>query len=273
MHFHFPLTTQTILWTLAFAAHLVLLVVLMGRDRIRRFPWFSLSIALSALRLLSSHLLVGRMSQVLLAEIFIPMGLVIGFVNLMVLVEVARRAFGGIARQKWTIGALSAIAAGAALLIYWGRPWPAWAMLMANPPLNVLQFITQKTMLLADIESVIVGLLIVALGARVGAGFRSHAQQIAIGLMTAAVAELSVEKIWEAIARKAVVHSMEERNHILGIGEKLMNTNKVVYLVVLIWWIVCLWRDEKGRDQAPGIGEQTDTAPEITQIEANGEPL
>ena len=56
MHFHFPFTVLTALWTLTFAAHLVLLVVLMGRDRVRQFPWFTANIVLVALRLLTSQI-------------------------------------------------------------------------------------------------------------------------------------------------------------------------------------------------------------------------
>ena len=41
MHFDFHFTAISVLWTLTFAALLVLLVVLMGRDRARRFPWFT----------------------------------------------------------------------------------------------------------------------------------------------------------------------------------------------------------------------------------------
>ena len=41
MHFNFAFTAVQVLWTLTFAAHLVLLVVLLGRDRTRRFPWFT----------------------------------------------------------------------------------------------------------------------------------------------------------------------------------------------------------------------------------------
>jgi hypothetical protein len=28
--------------------------------------------------------------------------------------------------------------------------------------------------------------------------------------------------------------------------EKLLNTNSAVYVLVVIWWIVCLWIDEPG---------------------------
>ena len=71
MHFNFDFTAVQVLWTLTFAAHLVLLVVLMGRERIRRFPWFTTGIVLVTLRLLSSRLLYGRLPQLTMGGIFI----------------------------------------------------------------------------------------------------------------------------------------------------------------------------------------------------------
>src|SRR5215469_5623691 len=109
MHFHFPFTVLSVLWTLTFAAHLVLLVVLMGRDRVRQFPWFTANITLVALRLLTSRLLFGRLPQMTTAEIFIIMAAVGAFVSLMVVIEVARRAFRKVRRTSWILGALIAM--------------------------------------------------------------------------------------------------------------------------------------------------------------------
>ena len=71
MHFNFGFTAAQTLWTLTFAALLVLLVVLLGRERARRYPLFTTWIALIALQRLMSRLLFGRMPQLTLAEIFI----------------------------------------------------------------------------------------------------------------------------------------------------------------------------------------------------------
>ena len=61
MHFNFHFTQIQVLWTLTFAALMVLLIVLLGRERIRRFPWFTASIVVLALRLLTSRLLFGKL--------------------------------------------------------------------------------------------------------------------------------------------------------------------------------------------------------------------
>lgn len=252
MHFHFPFTVLTVLWTLTFAAHLVLLVVLMGRDRIARFPWFTAGIVLVALRLLSSRLLFGRLPQITLSTVFIVMADLGAMIGLLVILELARRAFGRVRRTSWIAGALVLMALGGAVLALWG-PWPAWKTITADSTmstLQLLQLIAQKASLLVDVETIALGLLIVLLGRRYGAGFRSHTQQIVIGLSTASIAQLTMQAVWERIARTAVAHTMADYERVVGIREKLFNTNSAVYLAVLVWWIVCLWIDEP--NVAPG---------------------
>lgn len=253
MHFHFPFSATAVLWTLTFAAHLVLLVVLMGRDRIKNFPWFTASIALITLRLLSIKLLMGRLPEITMDTIFIAMADVGALVSLLVVLELARRAFGSVKRTTWITCALILIAIGAVVLKFWGA-WPAWQTLTASSKmsaLRLLQLLAQKAGLLVDVETIAVGLLIVLFGRRFKAGWRSHTQQIAIGLSTASIGQLSIQAIWEWIVRTAVAnpkiaYSIPDRTRIMGLGEKLSATNSAIYVAVLIWWIVCLWRDEPG---------------------------
>ncbi|MGB7549285.1 MAG: hypothetical protein WBM14_16230 [Terracidiphilus sp.] len=248
MHFNFAFTAVQVLWTLTFAAHLVLLVVLLGRDRARRFPWFTTGIVLVALRLLSSRLLYGRMPQLTMSAIFIVLADLSAVVGLLVVVELARRAFARASRNAWLVWTLVLLMLGASVLAAWGK-WPAWKTLAVDTPLALLelmQLLAQKTGLLVDVLTVALGLLVVLFGRRYGAGWRSHAQQIVIGLSTASLGELTVQAIWQIIARTAAPHSMAEYERIVGLREKLFNANGVVYLLVLIWWIVCLWMDERG---------------------------
>ena len=246
MHFHFSFELlEQVLWVVTFAAHLVLLVVLLGRDRAKRFPWFTASIALVAFRLLTSRLLFGRLPQMTMAKMFIVVADIGAFLSLLVILELARRAFGRVRRTTWVGSALAVMAVGALVLAFWG-PWPAWRTVVSGPSINVLQMIAQKASLLGDVETIVVGLLIVAFGHRYGAGWRSHTQSIAIGLSTASIAQLSVQAIWQAIVHKAVAHSMAEYQHILGIREHLFNTSSGVYIAALIWWIIMLWFDEPG---------------------------
>ena len=248
MHLNFNFTAVQILWTLTFAAHLVLLVVLLGRDRVRRFPWFTAAVALVALRLIASRLLFGRLPQLTLGAIFVILADVSAVVSFLVLVELARRVFGNARRALWIFWSLVLPAIGGVVLASWGH-WPAWKTI--NPTtwmafLGLLQMFAQKGGLLTDVLTVTLGILVVSFGRRYGAGWRSHAQQIMIGLSTASLAQLSVQVIWQIIASTAKPHSMAEYDRIVGLREKLFNGNSVVYLAVAIWWIACLWIDEPG---------------------------
>lgn len=262
MHFHLPFTVADVLWTLTFAGHLVLLVVLMGRERTRRFPFFTASIALVAFRLLSSKLLFGRLPQLMMIELVIITAVIGVGLGLLVQLELARKAFGGVARVAWVSGALAAMGLGAVVLRYWGT-WPPWAQIREGTSFQLLQILAQKGSLLVDVENIAVGLLILLFGARTGAGWRSHTQRIVIGLSTASIGQLSVQGIWEAIVRTASPHSMDEYNRVLAIRERLFNANSMLFIAVLVWWIVCLWLDEPGTARA---------TPEGSVIENEGEP-
>jgi hypothetical protein len=249
MHFNFGFTTVQVLWTLTFAAQLVLLVVLLGRERMRRFPWFAASIVLITVRLLASRMLFGRLPQITAASIFITMDDLVEILGLLVLVEMARRAFATAQRRAWIINTAGVAAVGVAVLAVWGQ-WPAWKTLTANFSyagiLSLMQLAAQKGDLLVNVLTVELGLLVVLFGRRFTAGWRSHTQQIVIGLSTVAVSRLAVQGIWQIITVTAAPHSRAEYERILGLRDKLLNGNSVVYLAVVVWWIACLWIDEPG---------------------------
>jgi len=227
MHFNFGFTTVQVIWTLSFAAMLVLLVVLLGRDRAGRFPWFTTGIVLIALRLLAARMLFGRMAQIPLSAIFITLADLGVIVGLLVLVELARKAFGDAKRRSWIISTMVVLTVGAVVLATWGA-WPAWktfASLSAVSALRLLQLIAQKGDLLLNVLTVELGLLIVLFGRRFKAGWRSHTQQIMIGLSTVAIGELVVQGVWQVIALTAAPQSRAEYERILGLREHLFNAN------------------------------------------------
>ena len=66
---------------------------------------------------------------------------------------------------------------------------------------------------------------------------------------------------------------------IVGLREKLFNANSAVYLLVLIWWIVCLWIDEPGtarrlrrRNAAGEIACQSCRQPMLGQSKGKNPP-
>lgn len=248
MHFNFNFSTGQILWTLTFAALLVLLVVLLGRDRVRRFPWFTTSMALMALRMLAGRLLYHRMSVVASEMIFLALADVAAIIALLMVVEIARRAFVGLERKMWIAGTLALLCVGAAVLVLWG-PWPSFKTLMTpseESTLRLMQLFAQKADLLANVLFIQLGLLVVLFGRYYKAGWRSHTQQLVIGLSTAAIAELTIRGTLQQIATHVVIHGQADYQRIVGLMTKLNNANSVIYLVVLVWWILCLWIDEPG---------------------------
>ena len=248
MHFDFHFTAISVLWTLTFAALLVLLVVLMGRDRARRFPWFTASIVLVALRLLTNRLLHDKLPQLTMGAIAISLADLSVLVGLIVLIEMARRAFKKAGAGAWAGWTLGLLALGGVLVWKWG-PWPQWKTIAFDTTIAKLQFMqlfAVKTGLLVDVLSVALGFVVVAFGKRYGAGWHSHVQRIMIGLSTASIAQMGAQGIWEIIARHTTPHSRAEYERVIGLQGKLLNTNSAVYVIVLIWWIVCLWIDEPG---------------------------
>ena len=254
MHFNFDFTTAQVLWTLTFAALLVLLVVLLGRDRVRLFPWFTASIALVTLRMLIGRLLYGRIAPIQMSTVFILLGVLGSLIGLLVLVEVARRAFGGLQRSLWIVNTVGMVTVACGVLAAWG-PWPVWKTLTADSQLatlRLIELVAQKGNLLAELLAVELGLVMAIFGRRFKAGWRSQSQQIAIGLSTAAISELIVLGAWQLIATRTTPHSQADVNRLVDLGARLVNGNKVVYLAVLVWWIVWFWMDEPG---AGGVGE------------------
>ena len=248
MHFNFHFTAVQTLWTLTFAALLVLLVVLLGRDRIRRFPWFSTSVVLVTLRLLINRLLHDRLPPLTMGEIAITLALLSALVSLAVLIEMARRAFRRASSRAWLVSTFVLLIIGGLVVWKWG-PWPnfrtiAFDTLIAK--LQFMQFISVKLGLLVDVLSIGLGVLVVAAGSRYGAGWRTHVQRIVIGISTASLSQMTAQGVWQTIARHTTPHSQAEYERVIGIQEKLLNTNSAVFVLVIVWWIICLWVDEPG---------------------------
>jgi hypothetical protein len=274
MHFsNLDFSATQILWTLTFAALLVLLVVLLGRDRVKRFPWFTASIAMMGLLELTEQLLLTRLPRITGIEIYWTLSNLNTAIGLLVLVELARQSFRGARKLGWITGTLVVLAGGVATLVLWG-PWPTWLTLTAQSQfaaIRLMQFAWDKGTLLSGVLTIELGLLVTLLGRRFGAGWHSHAQRIVVGLSTAALAQLALRGTVQAIGKYSQIHTQAEYEKLLGLRDKLINADKVVYLCVLLWWIACLWIDEPAE---PGAALDADPEAETdaeTKAEAEGE--
>lgn len=258
MHFHFDFSANQILWTLTFAAQLVLFVVLWGRDRARRYPWFTASIVVSTLQLMAEVLLVGRMAMLPLQEVLLSLADLAVIVGLLVVVEVARKAFAAAPRSLWIVNTAGLVLVAGFLLAIWG-PWPsvkdlAWDSTIGK--LHLMQMSAQKGNSLVAMLTVGLGLLVVIFGRRFKAGWRSHTQMITIGLSTAAVAVLALQAMVQHVIRSVHPQTRAEYTHVLDLIGKLVNANKVVYFAALVWWIVWLWLDEPAAAASVAVKEE-----------------
>jgi hypothetical protein len=232
---------------------MVLLVVLLGRDRVKRYPWFTAAIFLMALSRLAGRLLVDRLPSITLSIIFISLADIAAILGFLVVVEMARRAFGRTRPLVWWNWVLATLVIAGTILAAWG-PWPSRQTLTANSLISVLRLLQlgyMKADMLVDLLTVELGILVIALGRRFGSGWKTHTQRIVIGLSTASLAQLSTQALWQFVAKTAAPHSQAEYDKIVGLRDKLFNADGVVYVAVFIWWIVCLWVDEAGSAVEP----------------------
>jgi hypothetical protein len=254
-HFHFSFPVRQALWTLTFAAQLVLLVVLLGRDRARRYPWFTAGIALFTLQEMAEVLLSGRMAIIPLQEILLTLADFGAILALLVVVEVARRAFAGAQHSLWIVNTLGLLAVTGIGLVFWG-PWPTGKDLALDSilgRLHLMQLAALKGNTLVNLLMVELGLLVVLFGSHYKAGWRSHTQMISIGLSTAAIAWLAIQAVVQSIIRTAHPQSQAEYERVLDLITRLLYADKLVYLAALVWWIAWLWQDEPGAAQPAPI--------------------
>ena len=265
MHLNFDFSARQVLWTLNFASQLVLLVVLLGRDRVRRYPWFTAAAVLFALRLMAEVLLAGRMAPVPLQGILLSLGDLSVIVGLLVVVEVARRAFAEARRSLWIINTVGLLAVSGGVLAIWG-PWPVVKDLALDTvlgKLRLMQLAALKGEILIALLTVGLGLLVMLFGRHYKAGWRSHTQQIVIGLSTMAIALLVIQGAVQSILKTLHPHTQEEAQHALDLLGRLVNANKVVYLAAVLWWIVWLWLDEPGTPKT--LADETLVEPEAAE--------
>ena len=230
----------------------------------RRYPWFTASIGLFALRLMAEELLADRTAPRLFQEIILVFGDVSAILRLLVLVEVARRAFAGAPRSMWIVNTVGLLAVSCGILAAWG-PWPAfkdlaWETLLGK--LRLMQLTALKGEALAAMLTVGLLILVALFGRKYKAGWRSHTQQILIGLSTSAITLLTIQAMVQSIIAKARPQTQAEYDHVVALLTRLMNATKLVHVVVLVWWIVWLWLDEPGTKQTPQ--DETAALPEAS---------
>ena len=284
MHFNFDFSTRQVLWTLNFAAQLVLLVVLLGRDRARRYPWFTAGIGLFALQLLAEDLLAGRMARLPFQEIVLvylsDLGVIVG---LLVLVEVARRAFAGAKRSIWIVNTVGLLVVAGGVLVVMG-PWPAAKDLDLGSllgRLRLMQLVAMKGETLVALLTVELGLLVVLFGRHLqGRLAKPHA---ADHHRTLDCGHSLADHPGSGAGHRqggAPTQSAGVRTHRRprGLMDKLMNANSMIYVAVVLWWIAgCGWtsrepprlpqpRQQRSKPRLPSLSRFWDLEKGLTPL-------
>ena len=246
--------TEQILWACVLAAHLALLIVLLGRDRAGRFRWFTAAIALSTVHLIADHLLHGKLTTIAFYWQSYTANILETVLGVLVLVELCRHVFssgkaGKILKARgWLGGILITVLIALVATFFWG-PWPSWQAMNADPkqlPLLLDVLIAIKGQLFLGVLTVEIGLVLRIFGRRFGYGWRSHDQQIALGLSTISLAFLAVQATTDIIKRTVHLTTRDQYEHIVRIFTNLDNGRFAIWFLALVWWIVWLWRDEPG---------------------------
>jgi len=284
---------EQILWAFVLAAHLVLLIVLMGRDRTRRFPWFTASIVVSTIRLIADHLLNGKLTAIAFYWQSYTTLLLGAILTLLVLIELARQVFasgkaGLILNGKGWLGWTFVTVGVAGVATWLWSPWPGWQELQGQPaglPLALLGLAGTRGVIFSAMLTIQVALLIAIFGRRFGSGWRSHPWQLALGLSTNALGYVIVDRIqnsiieaFKATARTPGHHiTQQEYDHTVHLLTRLGNVVLTLWIVVLIWWIICLWRDEPGSSttsevESPVLAGPLPLQAEIPEGDQEGDP-
>jgi len=259
MHF----SIEQVLWALLLAAHLILLIALIGRERIARFRWFTAYLTLSAVGLIANHLLHGKLTMVAFYWQNYTLLALQSIVGLFMLAELAKQTFSTgkgpiVAKPNFYIGwSAVLIALTAAAVWAWG-PWPSLQSLSGNPSqlrLYVVILIGMKGQLGVMILTVLAALVMRMYGPRFGSRWRSHAQQIALGLSTSALAFLAVQAVNDVLSHTLHPKTRDEYAHAVQLVTRMENARTVVWILSLLWILYWIWRDE------PGSSAQTTAVP------------
>ncbi len=248
MNIHLPFNQLQIIWVLLFAGQLILLVVLLGRARIERFRWFTISIVIAALRQVVSELLYDRMAQIPYTAITLSLAIISVLAGFGVLFELARILFPAASLRNWLLVS-TPIIAGSLLALFLWQPWPPRSEYDVHTQLGVLrlmQHIAVHGQLLISIVTILFGLAAIFLTTKSKGFWNSHAVKILFGLTTFALTLIVARILGEWIAHLANLQPLAraDQERTQAIIDRLINVPLITMILVQFWWIRTLWLDE-----------------------------
>jgi hypothetical protein len=128
-----------------------------------------------------------------------------------------------------------------------------------------------KGQLFVAMLTVQTGLLIRIFGKRFGSGWRSHVQQIALGLSTNALGLLAVQGVGDVIKKTVKLTSRAEYDRVIHLLTHIDDARYALWVLVLLWWMVWLWHDEPG-STSPARSTESNTYGDSPALESDPEP-
>jgi len=216
-----------IYWAIGFTAHLVLLIVLVIRQRARYFPVFTLLIALNVLRTVELFFVQRYCTKSAYFHAYWSLAIVDIALQLGVIYEMASMVFrpkGSWAKDVrhcmccWIMVSLLVAAGLASFPVPASRIWEHALMVRGN------------IFSAALMSELFVGMIVLA--ARSGLPWKTHVARITQGLGVYSLAAVAIElaRAYFGIAAGTVKY-----------GE-LTRLRMTVYLICLVYWIVTLWQ-------------------------------
>ena len=228
---------QSSIWMTGLVAHLLLLLVLVVRGRVARYPIFTALIVFYVVRSVLPRMdFTHTLSQT--AYLWLFWSFEIGDVVLRALVlgELIWHAFRGTQVQPARVAAWSAvaIAASAALAV------------VAGPMQSILVWsIFSKGNVAVAILSLVTLAALIFTRSRTGLAWRSHVFAICNGLAFYAIVFLVLQamRLWGA--GSASPHGSSE--HVSTLRLWMQASAAVAYLLVVLYWLVAMWLDDRPR--------------------------
>jgi hypothetical protein len=217
-----------LLWAASFAVHVILLLVLCIRHRVRTFPLFTTFISANILRTIALYLIAHFGTRATYFYTYWYLAIFDVFLQLCVVYELASGIFRplgvwatDVRRSFAWLGSLSVTVAAAL----------AW---LASPPTKLwMQSIMIKGNLFSAALMSELFVCMIALSVTVGLPWKTHITRIAQGLGVYSIIDVLVEA-----AHSYFGLARDNRTY-----EHLSHLRIVVYLVCTFFWIVTLWRD------------------------------
>jgi len=289
MHLPFAVTAHQVLWTLTFAAYLVLLVVVVSRKLYCRLPFFTAMTVLLELRLLSENLLTGRLAMLDLQKVLLAFADLTALASIFVAFELWQKVFGKASCRFRKISLSVGILVSLGALAGWG-PWLTPAriapdaaplsvkilnsmVLFAAPRGTLLVFSgIDKGNLLAAILLLLAGLQILIQRRKTGTRFTAEAVLISVATTFTSLFWLGTQLCWQILVRTTHFHSREEYMRFLDLGGRIILANHIVNLLAILWWIGWLWFDENEPAATPIAAEAEATEPPAS-VEISADPI